>query len=196
MRSATKIAKSVLGLYQRRRLLQSVPKGGVCAEIGVWKGGFSKQILRVTEPTKLHLIDPWKFETDERYDGAFYGGKLRLNQRCMDQIHESVLERFRTEIDAGIVRVHRQTSSEAAANFPDCYFDWVYIDGNHLYEYVKQDLFAYLPKVKVGGLITGDDYALEGWWEGGVKKAVDEFVSSNMVTVQTIFGNQFIVRRD
>ena len=54
----------------------------------------------------------------------------------------------------------------------------------------------YLPKVKVGGLITGDDYALEGWGEGGVKKAVDEFATSDIVTVQATLGNQFIVRRD
>jgi len=173
-----------------------MPKGGVCAEIGVWKGSFSKQILRVTKPAELHLIDPWKFETDEQYDDAFYGGKLRLNQHGMDQIYESVLGRFQTEIDTGIVRVHRQSSSEASTNFPDRYFDWVYIDGNHLYEYVKKDLSAYLPKVKVGGFITGDDYALEGWWEGGVKKAVDEFATSDIVTVQATLGNQFIVRRD
>ena len=42
------------------------------------------------------------------------------------------------------------------------YFDWIYIDGNHTYEYVKQDLEGYRPKVKPGGYMAGDDYGTKG----------------------------------
>ena len=45
---------------------------------------------------------------------------------------------FNTLIDQGKVEVNRGTSEDVAQNFPDEYFYWVYIDGNHLYEYVKK----------------------------------------------------------
>jgi hypothetical protein len=43
------------------------------------------------------------------------------------------------------------TSEEAVDLFENAYFDWVYIDGNPLYEYVRNDLQNYDPKVKPGG---------------------------------------------
>lgn len=38
--------------------------------------------------------------------------------------------------------------------------DFVYIDGNHEYAFVKKDIELYYPKVKIGGIIGGDDYFL------------------------------------
>ncbi len=81
----------------------------------------------------------------------------------------------------------RETSEKAAAQFEDDFFDWVYVDGNHLYEFVKRDLEVYLPKVKRGGLVICDDY-MEGigeWWAGGVKRAVDEFVAKGQLVWAT-----------
>ena len=46
---------------QRIALLHQMPRRASCAEIGVWKGEFSDQILSVTDPLKLHLVDPWVF---------------------------------------------------------------------------------------------------------------------------------------
>ena len=48
----------------REWLLKRLPKRSVCAEIGVYEGRFSELILRIARPRKLHLIDPWKYETD------------------------------------------------------------------------------------------------------------------------------------
>jgi cephalosporin hydroxylase len=70
------------------------------------------------------------------------------------------------------VIVHHSAAAEAAAEFADEYFDWIYIDGNHQYEFVLLDLESYYPKVKAGGSIVGDDYGVEGWWRGGVTRAV------------------------
>ena len=79
----------------------------------------------------------------------------------------------------------RKTSKEATRDFENNHFDFVYIDGDHRYEYVKEDLAMWFPKVKIGGVFAGHDY-----WDGpvflndhtfldpaffGVKKAVDEF---------------------
>jgi hypothetical protein len=178
----------------RSRILNAISKGGVCAEIGVYRGDFSARILEC-EPKKLHLIDPWKFETDPAYAGSWYGGNLGKNQARMDTIYSSVLNRFQVEITSGIVEIHRQTSGDASFQFPDDYFDWIYIDGNHKYEFVKQDLEMFLPKVKMDGLIAGDDYDSPGWWQDGVTKAVDEIITSGRVEKLLIEKHQFLLKK-
>jgi hypothetical protein len=179
----------------RDRLLQSMPKQSVCAEIGVHLGDFSEKILRVVEPKKLHLIDPWKYETETTYKTSLYGGHKGGDQQNMDRRYEQVVARFRTQLDQGRVVFHRAYSSDAAPDFADGELDWVYIDGNHLYEFVKKDLELYGPKVKPGGFITGDDYDYSGWWQGGVKRAVDELVASGAVKLVDILDGQFVVQK-
>lgn len=55
-------------------LLELMPKGSICVEMGVHKGNFSKMISKIVNPNVLHLIDPWKYETGESYKFACYGG--------------------------------------------------------------------------------------------------------------------------
>lgn len=176
----------------RESLLRRMPAGGVCAEIGVWKGDFSDRILDVTEPRSLHLVDPWKHESDEIYKDACYGGKKATTQEQMDAIHGRVVKRFEPRVEAGTVVIHRSPSADAVAAFEDGYFDWIYIDGNHLYEFVKLDLELWYPKVKRGGYMAGDDYVEGRWWKGGVKKAVDEFAAQKSLEPTTL-GRQFIL---
>jgi hypothetical protein len=180
---------------RRERLLEQMPVGGVCAEIGVWEGDFSARILEINKPRLLHLVDPWEFETDEVYKDAWYGGRKATNQEQMDAVYGRVAKRFVRQVQAGVVVIHRSPSSEAVSAFADGYFDWVYIDGNHLYEFVKLDLELWCPKVKRGGYITGDDYTEREdlWFKGGVKKAVDEFSSRNNCE-PLIIGRQFILK--
>jgi hypothetical protein len=181
---------------RRDFLLREMPRRSICAEIGVFMGNFSADILRLVNPGKLHLIDPWKYESSATYRESWYGGEKGASQDHLDSIYDSVLRRFNAEIAAATVCVHRASSSEASTAFPDGYFDWIYIDGNHLYEFVKDDLESYYPKVKKGGYIAGDDYGEGGWWQGGVKKAVDEFLSRNS-SCEPLYINegQFCLRK-
>jgi hypothetical protein len=179
----------------RLKVLQMMPEGSVCAEIGVWKGAFSRRILNKIHPTSLHLIDPWEFVQDEGYEDAMYGGKVAKSQEDMDGIFDGVQRKFEEEIASGVVHLHRAPSADAGASFPDDYFDWVYIDGNHSYDFVRQDLLIYHAKVKPGGYIAGDDYGTKGWWSGGVKKAVDEFVASGKAHWALRDGSQFVLQK-
>jgi Methyltransferase domain len=176
-------------------LLRSMPKRSVCAEIGVYEGEYSEQILAIVEPRRLHLIDPWKYEEGDRYRQAGYGDLGSGGQATMDERHRKVKERFTEEIRVGTVHIHRKDSSSAVDDFRDSYFDWVYIDGNHLYEFVRRDLQLYYRKLKTGGYITGDDYGVEGWWENGVQRAVDEFVCGRPDLTLEVVGNQFIISK-
>src|SRR4051794_13246210 len=132
----------------RDLLLQAMPKHAICAEIGVWEGDFSQRILDTTQPTKLHLIDPWRYQQDIRYKDSLYGGQIGGSQAHLDKIYARVCKRFAPKIANQQVIVHRGESHTVGEEFEDQYFDWVYIDGNHLYEYAIRDLHTYYRKVK------------------------------------------------
>jgi hypothetical protein len=138
----------VLQVPDRVAMLGLLPKNGMVAEIGVFKGEFSAQILRVAQPAKLHLVDAWPDQVI-RSDGEYISGA---------DAGMFVAERFGDELDAGKVTLHRALSAPAAARFPDSHFDWIYIDAGHDYRSVKADLAAWYPKVKPGGFITGHDF--------------------------------------
>ena len=174
----------------RTHLLKIIPKDSICAEIGVWKGDFSSQILKVVNPKKLHLIAPWKFIP--AYSDRWYGGAIAKGQVDMDEIYNKVRRNFKKSKK---VVVHREFSDKVVKKFKDNYFDFVYIDGDHSYEFVKKDLEGFLPKIKKGGYLTVDDYA---FWKivlgYGVKKAVDEFVRNHKKIDLRVDGGQAILR--
>ena len=179
----------------RAFLIESLPGDSVGAEIGVHNGDFSARLLTALRPWKLHLIDPWIHHTDEAYRDAWYGGRAADGQKEMDARYQAVCRRFARDIRCGVAVVHRKTSAEALAELSEQSLDWVYIDGNHRYEYVMEDLRLSLARTRVGGLVTGDDYGDGGWWQGGVKKAVDEFCCRDDVSLEDLRNGQFILRR-
>lgn len=65
--------------------------------------------------------------------------------------------------------------------FPGLKCEWLYIDGGHKYEEVKEDLRRYERYLLPGGVIAFDDYNTETsqWKYPGVKKAVCEFMEQN-----------------
>ncbi|HTG43724.1 MAG TPA: class I SAM-dependent methyltransferase [Verrucomicrobiae bacterium] len=162
----------------------------MCAEIGVWKGGFSRLILAQSDPRELHLIDPWLFQG--QFPNRLYGGKIAQAQGDMDKIYEDVKRRFRSNEQ---VVIHRSTSVEALRAMKDDYFDWIYIDGDHSYEAVLKDLDIGECKVRKGGFLTGDDF----YWRPNegfpVKRAVDEFVAKRKPNLRLeLIGSQFRIQ--
>jgi hypothetical protein len=71
---------------------------------------------------------------------------------------------------SNIVNPIRTTSLEASKLYPDESLDVVFLDASHRYEDVKDDIIAWYPKVKKGGIFSGHDYPT---WEQ-VVKAVNE----------------------
>lgn len=89
---------------------------------------------------------------------------------------------------AGKINVIKNDSKTESKNYPDEFFDIVYIDASHEYEYVKEDILHWYPKVKKGGIICGDDY-ISGW--PGVIEAVDEIFKDK---VNIVGGQQWWVK--
>ena len=99
------------------------------------------------------------------------------------------------------VKLIRKFSAEAMLDFEDNSIDWIYIDGNHSYEFVKEDLNGWWPKLKSGGYLCGDDY-IDGKYQVeelqfGIIKAVDEFKEEREAEINhsEIIKDQFILQK-
>lgn len=168
-----KISRAMSNGNPRAFLLKYMANGQVGAEIGVWKGEFSEMVLKGRALSKYYLIDPWMFQNE--YPRRLFGGKVARSQPDMDGIFEAVKRR----LAAYPCEFLRKFSSDAAADIPDSSLDFVYIDGNHSFEYVLEDMEMYFKKLKVGGFMMLDDL----FWkdESGsmsVKAAIAAFMSS------------------
>jgi hypothetical protein len=179
----------------REFLLQYMSTGKVGAEIGVHRGEFSTYLLANAKPSKLHLIDPWKWFDSEEYSKALYGGNKGGKQANMDLRFSKVKKMMKNEIDNGQVQIHRMLSSEAAKNIEDDSLDWIYIDGDHSYKGVMEDLEYYYPKMKKGGYIIGDDYDQVNWYGDDVIKAVTDFIKKYNVEEIQYKNIQFVLKK-
>jgi hypothetical protein len=168
-----------------------MPKNSVCAEVGVWKGDFSKRIIKHTFPSKLHLIDPWSYQPD--FPMRKFGGKHAKAQEDMDRIFEGVKTRFQ---GVPSISIHRTYSEEALVGFEDGYLDWIYLDGNHAFDFITRDLELSFSKVRSGGFISGDDYTWGRKTGYPVKKAVRQFVQEKGLEDRIeIIESQFIIQK-
>lgn len=135
-------------------------------EIGVARGSTSKFTLeKLSDKVSSYTgIDPYESNYD-RKDGFSY-----YNQDLMDNLYKFVIEK----VNDPRFNLIRKKSNLAYLDFEDNSIDAIYIDGNHSYEAVTEDIKCWSPKVKQGGLIIGDDYLT---FEG-VKKAVNDSFSN------------------
>lgn len=154
-------------LPTRNRLLELLPKGLVIAELGVFIGDFSKEILRICEPTVLYLVDT--FPKAEVYSGDKDGENI-ITVPDLSLYYDILEERY---IEVPQVTLIKDNSAHFLANVEWGYLDAVYIDADHSYESVYTDLSRAYAAMD-GGYIMGHDYN-----QNGVKNAVDEFCYQN-----------------
>jgi len=131
-------------------------------EIGVYKGENANRILSNLNINKLYLIDIYKPFTRHKEEADY----SHLKQIAIDN-----LSSFSNKISW----IYKK-SEDAVNSLPDNSFDFVYIDGNHDYEYVKKDIELYFPKIKSGGVMGGHDFRSTHL---GVIRAVSEFADLN-----------------
>lgn len=146
----TKIDKDRVSFFSE--FSQKFPYGRG-AEIGTFKGQFSRKMMENWSGT-LYMVDVWRGLGDEyidssnhkNYDGGVYGEAMKNIEGYEDR--------------AIMVRA---TSEIASQMFDDESLDFVYIDANHAYDWVVQDIELWYPKVKKGGILWGHDYLAMDW---------------------------------
>jgi predicted O-methyltransferase YrrM len=141
------------------------------AEIGVYEAGFSHFLLKNSSLTTLYSIDPW----------------TNVEGDLVEEIYLTAAKKLRAFDERSIIIKAR--SIQASEMFDDGALDFVYIDADHRYKSAYDDLRAWYPKVRSGGVFSGHDYTYKGHavceamttkkfprqGRQGVKQAVDEF---------------------
>lgn len=122
------------------------------AEIGVWKGAYAVTFCQQNPSMHMLCVDPWVSYP------AWLDTKNELPpdraERFMEEAHRIAVATL-TPYNTTITRAF---SAEAAATVPDRSLDLVYIDANHVFEAVLEDLLCWMPKVRSGGIIAGHDF--------------------------------------
>ena len=132
------------------------------AEIGTLGGENAEHMLKDLNMKKLYLIDPWL--DYDGYDSYKEGGqKKNLNKFYLKTLRRT--NKFKDR-----VVLIRKFSSDALKDVREK-LDFIYIDGNHDYKFVKEDMKNYYKKLKKGGILAGHDIP-----RSDVCKAFCEFV--------------------
>ncbi len=146
-------------------------------EVGVQAGEYARTLQWFGEPKRLYLVDAWRHYPSGYADPANVDDTAHI--RNMAQVAG-----FFSGLKYGPVII-RAESVPAAEMFKDEFFDFIYIDANHTYDGVSDDLRAWYPKLKTGGIFSGHDYV--NMYDGDVvfevKKAVDQFAVEQAKTV-------------
>ena len=160
-----KTSKQIDGWFNHQAaydfLISKVPEGGSFVELGAWLGKSSAYLCDNAHGINVTIVDTWKGSPNELTTTH----KLATEQNIYNLFVENMGDRKYKAIKA--------TSKAASKKFANESLDVVFIDLTHTYEAVKEDIKLWLPKVKKGGFIAGDDYH-EHW--KGVIQAVDELL--------------------
>ncbi len=134
------------------------------AEIGVYRGLNAKRLRSLFPQAELYLIDPWIIYPENKEPEA---GSITLDDDEMTDAYERVVKQFGND---PLTKIIRKKSEDAINDVKE--LDIVFIDGNHSYDSVMQDINLWHGKVREGGILAGHDYGVPGL--EGVKKAVDK----------------------
>lgn len=180
-------------------------------EIGSYKGEYAKEILNKWNG-KLYLLDLWRSVDDGSYIDE-------TNCKNYNDIMNTCCENIRTFENRCFML--RANADDLCNLFPNEYFDFIYIDANHKYDAVLNDMNKWFPKLRKGGVFAGHDYLKINWLEDpnfsedrinkhifssggdymglfGVNPAVEEFCSINkynfLTTEQEWFSSWYFIK--
>jgi hypothetical protein len=149
-------------------MVKKFGNGSRFVEVGSWKGMSSAymatEIANSEKDISFYCIDTWEGSiehTDDKHLKDLYHIFLS-NMKPVEKYYNHIK-------DSALNAVHL---------FEDNSLDFVFIDASHEYEDVKNDIIAWLPKVKKGGVLAGHDYYVYKEFGEGVKKAVHEIFDS------------------
>jgi len=153
----------------------------VAVEIGTYEGYNAKSILKELNIQRLYVVDPYENYVD-------YASSEPETVKVLKLAERQARRRLRNNSQK-IVWI-KKFSSDALKEIPSD-LDFVYIDGNHDYEYVKEDMVNYYKKLKKGGVLAGHDIAT-GF---GVGQALIEFCSENKLKPTITVTDWYLIKQ-
>lgn len=180
-------------------LVNYIPENTVGAEIGVWKGISSKHFLNKAK--HLYMIDPWSIDVYDENNTGWVGmnikdlfnylkpmiGSDKRNdiQKYYEDVYQDIVKNFSEEP----VTIFRGTSTEWFDQFTGR-LDWIYIDGDHTFEGVYNDLKRSVEIVDQ--LIFCDDYNVIQ--HNDVRHAIQEFCLDYSLRPEPLLSNQCVIK--
>lgn len=164
-------------------------------EVGSYNGRSAAfmgvEIINSGKDISFYCVDAWL----GRIERTAYQEFIEHNQYLKDRITinnfiggshkkwelQHIYHEFLDNTKSLPIHVIRDLSDMAACHFADHSLDFVFIDADHDYEYVKKDIDAWFPKVKKGGILAGHDYHVG---QNNVERAVKEWSKKYNITFQ------------
>ena len=151
----------------------------IVAEIGTFS------MLKELNIKKLYIIDPYEYH--EKYKDR----ENDKNEKVLSDAFKIAKKRLKN-YSSKIVFIKRY-SNEAIKDIPLC--DFVYIDGNHTYEFVKEDIQNYFLKLNSDGILAGHDITNKKFNQD-IVRAVIEFSYKNKLVPFVSRTDWWILKRN
>jgi cephalosporin hydroxylase len=155
-------------------------------EIGSFKGGsaafMAVEIINSGKNIKFDCIDLWSDFWDS-------DSKDLKNNTIYLNMYETFLNNIKPV--SHIINPIRSDSHLASSLYNDNSLNFVYIDANHHYDYIKKDLQLWYPKIKKGGIFAGHDFINNKTCQ--VQQAVEEFCRIYKLTVNLEEGGSWLI---
>ncbi len=168
--------------YLYRDAVERADDNSLFVEIGSFKGRSTAfmcvEIVNSGKQIKFDCIDPQQLLS--------HYAESAKDQPEVFEGYNSTEFHERLEKVKGIYNLIQETSDVAVNRYLDKSIDFLMIDGDHSYEAVKRDILNFLPKMKVGGVITGDDAFVEE-----IKNAVNDALEDTEFEATFIDGIHF-----
>ena len=137
-------------------------------EVGVGRGLYARELCRELPDARIIGVDSWQRYEDymnrgskEKFDGLFGDAMVRMS-------------------DFKNWRFIRKLSMDAVNDFADGELDFVYIDANHSFKYIAQDIVEWSKKVRPGGIVSGHDFkSVKGRYACHVKDVVKAYTHAH-----------------
>jgi hypothetical protein len=154
------------------------------AEIGVHKGTYSEVLCQGNPEMELYCIDPWTVYESEGVDEPF-----AQNQEALDGFYEEAKKRLAL-YHCNIIR---KPSMEAVKDFKPGDLDFIYLDANHDFKHVTEDIAAWAEIVRSGGIVAGHDYGHFKRRDQGQPaiKAIDNYVRDHGIKMLFLVNQNY-----
>jgi hypothetical protein len=142
------------------------PNGSHFVEVGSWKGRsavyMGVEIYNSQKNIKFDCVDTWKGSPEV---------ESHMNDPAVkeDKLYEVFLENIKPL--SSIIIPIKNTSVEASKLYKEKSLQFVFIDASHEYEFIKEDIQHWLPKIAPGGILAGHDCNY-----GPVDRAINELL--------------------
>jgi hypothetical protein len=168
--------------YLYKDAINRAEDGAVFVEIGSFKGRstayMAVEIINSGKKISFNCVDPQELL-------SHYAESAKEQPEIFEGYNEVDFHR-RLEPVKGYYNLIKEKSSNAVHQFQDGSIDFLMVDGDHTYEAVKEDILNFLPKMKIGGVITGDDAFVED-----IRRAAIDAVKDKDLHVEFIDGIHF-----